>query len=237
MKKIVAFLCLSIFVIACKNNNGAIPIGLHEVTAKESVNTSEYTYVRVLESGKEQWIAIPLAEIKIGETYYYQGGMVMENFESKELKRTFESLVLVEGLSKDKNITANASSIHSMGKKTEEKHTNVNASNLEKLALKIVKPNGGISIAELYANKDNYAGKKVKISGVVTKFSPEIMKKNWLHIQDGTESDGKFDLTATSNEKHEVGDTITLEGKIATNKDFGYGYFYEVLLEEAVKIK
>ncbi|MEI7897164.1 MAG: hypothetical protein WCJ26_09020 [bacterium] len=59
------------------------------------------------------------------------------------------------------------------------------------------------------------------------------MKKNWIHIQDGTEFSGKFDLTVTTDAEAAVGQTITLEGKITLNKDFGYGYAYEVLMEDA----
>ena len=63
------------------------------------------------------------------------------------------------------------------------------------------------------------------------------MKKNWIHLQDGTENAGKFDLTVTSDGKAVVGDIITVEGKLAINKDFGYGYSYEVLVEDAVITK
>ena len=50
---------------------------------------------------------------------------------------------------------------------------------------------------------------------------------------DGTEFEGKFDLTATSGEAFSVGQQLTLEGVVAVDLDFGYGYTYEVLLEQA----
>jgi hypothetical protein len=68
----------------------------------------------------------------------------------------------------------------------------------------------------------------------VVKYSPGIMNKNWVHIQDGTEYDGNYDLTVTTLSEFKVGDIVTLEGKIALDKDFGYGYIYDVLLEDAV---
>jgi hypothetical protein len=95
----------------------------------------------------------------------------------------------------------------------------------------------GITIAELFSNKDKYAGKTVRIRGKVTKFNAAIMDKNWIHLQDGTESSGKFDLTATTDIEVAVGETITLEGKVAVGKDFGYGYSYEILLENAKIVK
>jgi hypothetical protein len=72
----------------------------------------------------------------------------------------------------------------------------------------------------------------VKITGRVTKYNPSIMGKNWVHLQDGSEFEGGYDLTVTTDTVVEVGETVTFEGKIALDKDFGYGYFYSVLLEE-----
>jgi hypothetical protein len=94
-----------------------------------------------------------------------------------------------------------------------------------------------VKLSELFANKANYAGKKVKITGQVIKFSPEIMNKNWVHLQDGTESNGSFDLTVTTMETVAVGAVVTFEGVLAVEKDFGYGYKYDVLLEEAKAVK
>jgi hypothetical protein len=90
-----------------------------------------------------------------------------------------------------------------------------------------------ITIAKLLANKQLYSGKIIKIKGSVTKFNPAIMGKNWVHIQDGTEFEGGFDLTITTDKTASVGETITFEGKIVLNKDFGYGYVYNIIMEEA----
>jgi len=110
-------------------------------------------------------------------------------------------------------------------------------SNTVKQEIKIDHVPGEITISELFSKKDSYAGKTVKIKGQVTKFNPAIMNKNWIHLQDGTEADGKFDLTVTSDIEVSVEDVVTLEGVIALNKDFGFGYFYEVLMEDARLIK
>lgn len=91
---------------------------------------------------------------------------------------------------------------------------------------------GCITISDLLANKKSYSGKVVKIKGNVTKFMPSIMGKNWVHLQDGTEFDGGFDLTITTDKQVSPGETITFEGKIVLDKDFGHGYFYMVLMEE-----
>lgn len=102
----------------------------------------------------------------------------------------------------------------------------------EKINITVVPCEGCITISELLANKKSYAGKTVKITGRVTKYNPSIMGKNWVHLQDGSEFEGGYDLTVTTDTVVEVGETVTIEGKIALDKDFGYGYFYSVLLEE-----
>jgi len=59
------------------------------------------------------------------------------------------------------------------------------------------------------------------------------MNKNWLHIQDGTDNSGKFDLAVTTKDSLAVGNTATFKGIITLGKDFGYGYFYDVIMEDA----
>jgi predicted RNA-binding protein len=99
--------------------------------------------------------------------------------------------------------------------------------------LTIEKAEGGITIAELFENKKEYSGKTVKVKGKVTKVNPEIMGKNWIHLQDGTIFEGEFDLTVTSDVLPETGSIVTIEGTVALDKDFGYGYTYPIMLEEA----
>jgi hypothetical protein len=96
---------------------------------------------------------------------------------------------------------------------------------------------GCIKISDLFADMKSYKEKEIKVTGKVTKFNAEIMGKNWVHIQDGTEFDGKYDLTVTTSEILNVGDIVTIKGTIALDRDFGYGYKYDILLEEGVLIK
>ena len=101
-----------------------------------------------------------------------------------------------------------------------------------KMDVKIEPCNGCTTISTLLSNKQSLSGKIIRVKGVVTKFNPQIMNKNWIHIQDGSEFQGGFDLTITSDKSVSLGDTVTFEGKMALDKDFGYGYFYNVLMEE-----
>ena len=59
------------------------------------------------------------------------------------------------------------------------------------------------------------------------------MGKNWIHIQDGTDYEGSFDLTVTSNSTVAVDDIVVVEGKVILDKDFGFGYKYDILVVQA----
>jgi hypothetical protein len=101
-----------------------------------------------------------------------------------------------------------------------------------RMDVKIEPCSGCTAISNLLSNKQSLSGKLIRVKGVVTKFNPQIMGKNWIHIQDGSEFQGGFDLTITSDKSVSIGDTVTFEGKLALDKDFGYGYFYPVLMED-----
>ena len=61
------------------------------------------------------------------------------------------------------------------------------------------------------------------------------MERNWYHIQDGTLNG--YDLVFTSAEEFPVGHVVTIKGILSTNKDFGAGYKYEMIIENAISIK
>ena len=73
----------------------------------------------------------------------------------------------------------------------------------------------------------------VKLRGKVVKYNAGIMGKNWIHLQDGTSNGDENDITITTEMSAKVGDIITVEGKIALDKDFGAGYLYKIIVEES----
>jgi hypothetical protein len=233
MKSYLFIAVVIITFVSCQSNQSSKPMtqtssSNHEVLVKEVLQVNGYTYLRVIENQKELWLATPPVNAKEGDKYFYEGGFEMTNFKSKELNRTFESILFLEAISSEP-ITENAvNGMISPGATTVKEG---------KKDIKITPSEGSITISELYFNRDSYAGKTVKVKGEVTKFSPEIMETNWIHVQDGTESDGFFDLTITSKETVSPGDVVVFEGKVIVDKDLGYGYFFEVLLEDARIIK
>jgi len=93
-------------------------------------------------------------------------------------------------------------------------------------------------VAEIFNKKAELAGKKVQVRGKVVKVSKNIMGMNWVHIQDGTGDPSKsnFDLVVTTQDEPHKGDIVTVEGTVHADKDFGAGYRYDVIIQEA-KIK
>ena len=98
----------------------------------------------------------------------------------------------------------------------------------------IAKAEGGKTVAEVFAERDQLAGKPVTFRGKIVKTNAGIMGKNWLHVRDGSGADGTNDLTVTTTGAvPNVGDTVIVTGPVVLNKDFGMGYMYDVLIEDA----
>jgi len=239
MKLFARLVALIMIFSACnsdKKSTEADQSVLHKVIVQEVMHVKEYSYMRVLEDGKEFWVAAPITPVNIGQTYYFGKTMEMKNFESKELGKTFETVLFIEKLSTDPDGTA----IHKTLETPNQASPNTQQATkpvIEKAAVNVDAPADGISIAELFENKEKYEGQLVKLSGTVTKYNPAIMGVNWLHMQDGTDFNGEFDLTVTTKEEVQIGETVILQGKVTLNKDFGAGYFYGIIVEGATLIK
>jgi hypothetical protein len=91
------------------------------------------------------------------------------------------------------------------------------------------------TVEETFAKAKELSGTEILIRGVVVRVNKRIMERNWIHLRDGTGSEDKknHDLVITSQEIPQVGATVVMRGKVATDKDFGAGYAYSVLIEEA----
>jgi len=89
------------------------------------------------------------------------------------------------------------------------------------------------TVAALYQEKANLSGHHVQLRGKIVKVNNAIMNRNFLHLRDGTGKEGSNDLTITSQDTAEVGDEVVVSGTITVDKDFGAGYTYPILLEQA----
>jgi hypothetical protein len=220
-----------IFTMTSCNSGGRnkkaedLPPGTHCVGVIEVIQTSNYTYLQVEENDDKFWIAVVKREAKSGDVIYYTKAYEMKDFVSKELGRTFPTVFFVQDPNDKQMAPGETLSPQSMpsGKREIARLPDIS----------VETPKGGITISDLYKNQDKYAGKIAVIRGMVVKYNKQIMHKNWVHIQDGTDFSGKFDLAVTTLDSVQPGDKVTFTGIISLNKDFGAGYVYDVIMEEA----
>ncbi len=244
MKKghvIVAVALALVLVAGCKNGEKkaektepAAPVvqadaGISGKVA-ETMDASGYTYVLV-DTGKEKiWVAGPQTALKVGDEVYVPGGSPMPNFESKTLKRTFEKIIfapsIMVGGADQAMPTAQASGPTPQATPTPTPTAQVDLSG-------ITKPKGGETVAEIFAKRQELNGKNVLLRGKVVKFMSGIMGKNWLHVKDGSGTPGTDDLVVTTQADAKIGDTVLVKGTLAADKDFGSGYRYDVIVEDA----
>jgi hypothetical protein len=197
-----------------------------EVT--ETMNAGGYTYVHVNTGREEVWAAGPETPVKVGDKVSFPAGMKMENFRSDTLNRTFDAVYFVpeiragEGGGSPAQMPMGHPQTGAGGPETE----NMDFSGIEV-------PDGGKSVAALYAEKSVLAGKEVVVRGRVVKFTPGVMGKNWIHLRDGTGAEGTNDLTVTTDDAAKMGDIILVRGVVSLDKDLGFGYKYEIIVENA----
>ena len=67
----------------------------------ETMDAGGYTYLYI-DSGNDMtsWVAIPQTQVKVGEEVTANGGMVMQNFTSKSLDRTFPIIIFAGGITR-----------------------------------------------------------------------------------------------------------------------------------------
>jgi hypothetical protein len=207
----------------------AAPAGM--VVAGEVLEVKDvegYTYLRLKTAQGETWAAVPTSPVKKGAKVTVQNAMVMKNFESKALKKTFDNIVfgtLASGQPGAPSAQQGAA-------------PHPQPANAPEVAdVKVPKATGANArtVAELMAKPAEMKDKPVLLRGKVVKYNGGIMGKNWIHLRDGSGSaaDKNNDVLVTSKEEAKVGDVVTAKGTVRTDKDFGAGYTYKVLIEDA----
>lgn len=189
----------------------------------EMKDVESYTYLRLKTQDGETWAAVGKAAVKTGSQVRIENPMVMANFESKALHKTFKTIVFG-------NLVQIPSIMHMAPAPT---------ANLG--PIKVAKASGAntYTVAELISQASSLKDKAVTLRGQVVKFNPEIMGKNWIHLQDGSGSAAAqtHDLLVTSRATAQVGDVVTVSGTVRTNQAFAAGYSYKVMLEDALLTK
>lgn len=206
MKKIALSLLLGVTLFA------ATP---HSAKVLQSMNSGGYTYMKVDDGKNKYWIAMTQRDVKSGDMIEFTEQGWMKNFHSKTLNRTFDNILFAADAS---TAAPSQEQVHYQPDIFTSKY----------------KMKTTITIAEIFKDREMYVAKDVTVRGKVTKVSHGIMGKNWVHIQDGSRFKNMDDLVfTTTKETPKAGEIVYATGKLAKDKDFGYGYFYPVIMEES----
>jgi hypothetical protein len=198
------------------------------------MDAAGYTYVLVDTGEQKVWAAGPQTTVKVGENVVLTNGMPMRDFQSQTLGRTFDVVYFVGSINGSDGAAPvpQGSAIlqpmpgHGTAAEKAAPETAVDLSNIQKAS-------GGKTVAELFADGEKLADQEVSVRGRVVKYSSGIMGRNWIHLQDGSGSEGSNDLTVTTEDTAQLGDLVVIRGTLKTNQDFGYGYAYDILIEQA----
>jgi hypothetical protein len=199
-------------------------------TVVETMNAANYTYIRIKTGDEALWAATGQVEVKVGDRVTVPLEMAMENFHSQTLDRDFPAIYFVSHITREGGpgaAMAAAASPHATPQPSSEDPSPVTSP--------MQPPPGGTTVANVWADRKALAGKLVTVRGKVTKYNGGILGVNWLHIQDGTGTAGQKtnDLAITTDDTARVGEVVTAAGTLATDKDFGAGYVYPVILEKS----
>ncbi len=193
----------------------------------EVKDVDSYTYLRLKTKDGETWAAVSTAAVKKGATVTLENTMVMNNFESKTLKKTFPTIIFGSlGGAAGAGAAAGPSPLGS-------KMAMLTAA--DAAPVKVAKASGAnaYTVADVVNKAVQLKDKPVKVNGQVVKYNASIMGKNWVHLRDGSGTAANSDILVTTAAPAKVGDLVTVSGVVRNDKDFGAGYSYKVLIEEA----
>lgn len=252
MKSIISLLIvMTMLGCACKASMaaetvspGATP-GSITGTVLETMDAAGYTYMLLKTPKGEIWAAVNKTSVKKGSEVTVVNAIPMDGFESKTLNRKFEHIVfgsLGAGTSAAAGLPPPAPGHTSSSDKqaqtaVAEQHAAVGNAPAGAGKIKVKKAEGanGKTVAEIFAGKASLKDATVAVRGKVVKYNPEIMGKNWIHLRDGSGSREKKDddITVTTLDSAAVGDIVLVKGTLHVDRDFGSGYAYPVIIEDA----
>ncbi len=244
----------------------ATPPGAAGLTGEvlETMDAAGYSYLKLGTPTGHRWAAVRKAKIKIGSRVTIGNAMEMKDFRSKTLDRTFPSITFGSLVGPDKRGQGHGmgmgrgmgrgarqgnphaglpgfgakGAMGAMGGKRAKGHSRIRAAR-QTFEAPLAPAPGGLTIAALHARRQELKGKPVVLRGKVVKFNGGIMGRNWIHLQDGSGSAAEvdYDLTVTTKAEAKVGQVVVVKGLLVTQRDFGAGYAYDVIIENATLVK
>ncbi|TAK45005.1 MAG: nucleotide-binding protein [Betaproteobacteria bacterium] len=179
----------------------------------EVKDVDAYSYLRLRTQDGEIWAAVTKAPVRKGAEVTIENAMVMNNFRSPSLNRTFDRIVFGSLGGADSAAAPAAGDA------------------------KIAKAQGpeARTVAEVIGRKAELKDKAVAVRGKVVKFTANVMGKNWVHLRDGSGSaqDRSNDILVTTKDPAQLGNVVVARGVVRTDIDLGSGYSYPVLIDDA----
>lgn len=210
--------------VACASALFAAQGDVFEGVVLESVNGGGYTYLHIEDAFKNKhWVAVTGLAIENGVEVRLTEELRTEKFESKSLNRTFDKLIFASNLQYRTKAPqeGNLALINEVVKESPYKQKDT------------------LSIQEAIDKRNELSGKKVVVRGKVVKVSRNILERNFIHIQDGTGANGEVGriVFTSKDDTPNVGDIVRAEGVVSVDKNFGSGYVYKIIVENAQFIK
>jgi hypothetical protein len=203
----------------------------------QTMDSGGYTYIHIQKKDSEKmWVAVAATPVAVGSQVTFKGGMEMRDFESKSLKRKFDSIIFADAVVSDSPVKNDPSAAPKDSSKSVSGGSKAAVSGKDvKIAVAKASGANAFTVQEIFANSGKLNKKNVVVRGKVVKVSAGIMGKNWIHIQDGTGTQAKknHNLVCTSQDMADVDDVVTISGVLAKDKDFGGGYKYSAIIEES----
>lgn len=205
----------------------------------EVLDADAFTYLRLRTAGGETWAAVRRAPVKKGAQVVIEDPVPMQNFRSRALDRSFDTIVI--GKLAGGGVVPATAALAPGGLPPAAAGTERSQGTATKApaaaAAKVPKAQGADArtVAEIHAGRVALKDQPVTLRARVVKVNAGILGKTWIHLRDGSGSaaDGSDDLVATSKDEPKVGDVVVVKGVVRTDVNLGSGYAYAVLLEDA----
>ncbi len=207
-------------------------------TVVETMDASNYTYVRVKTESGDVWAATAQTRLATGDRVTVPLELEQRDFHSKALNRDFPVIYFASHITRAGE-TAGGDGPGGTPVPMAIGHApmgaNPSAPKAGAVTEPIAQPAGALNVARVWAERKSLAGRTVTVRGKVVKYNGSILDRNWVHIQDGSgkADEGTNDLCVTTKDVTRVGDVVTFTGRVAIDKDFTAGYAYKVMLEGA----
>jgi hypothetical protein len=199
-------------------------------TVLHAQTEGNYTYLKLQVEDKEIWIATFPRFLKVslnaGDKVEYTGGILMKDFESKALKKKFESILFITRIKvlEKNSVSVPVDDVHSASK-AEVKILPPDKGEIERAK-------GGKTIGEIFSEREKLKDKVVILQAKVMKVSKNILKRTWITLQDGTGTSPDDKIVFTTTGIANINDIVTVKGIVRTDVKIGGNYNYKVLLED-----